>query len=226
VSKLRESIEGPDADAREAALLAVAQLPAAAGRAAEPYLLPLVPLLLEKAADKAGPARDAAAAAAVAAARALCPHAAEMVLPTLFAHTDASKKWQTREAALRMLAAVAETAPRQVAACLPEIVPLIATLMVDPREQVGVKGGGRGKRGGRPGRVRRRVLRWPAVCCRAACAWTPADSPHHPSSPPLAAAAAPRSRSRRWTRAPRATTSWATATSSTWWVARGMGVGL
>lgn len=136
VDRLKASIEGPDADAREAALLAVAQLPAAAGRAAEPYLLPLVPALLERACDKSGPARDAAVAAAVAVARSLCPHAAEMVLPVLFAHTDAAKKWQTREAALRMLAAVAEAAPRQVAAQLPAIVPLVATLMVDPREQV------------------------------------------------------------------------------------------
>lgn len=136
VERLREAVEGPDADAREAALLALGQLPAAAGRAAEPYLLPLVPLLLERHADKSGPARDAAAAAAVAVARALCPHAAELLLPALFAHTDAARKWQTREGALRMLAAVAETAPRQVAACLPAIVPLVATLMVDPREQV------------------------------------------------------------------------------------------
>ena len=136
MESLRASIEGSDADARESALLAVSQLPASAGRAAEPYLLPLVPALLDRAADKAGPARDAAAAASVAVARSLCPHAAEMVLPVLFAHTDAAKKWQVREAALRMLAAVSEVAPRQVAALLPEIVPLIATLMVDPREQV------------------------------------------------------------------------------------------
>jgi hypothetical protein len=136
VGKLREAIEGPDADAREAALLAVAQLPAAAGRAAEPHLLPLVPLLLERAADKAGPARDAATAAAVAVGRSLCPYAAGMVLPVVFAHTDPLKKWQTREAALKMLSAVAQSAPAQVAARLPEIVPLIAGLMVDPREQV------------------------------------------------------------------------------------------
>jgi hypothetical protein len=136
VGKLRAAIEGADADAREAALLAVAQLPASAGRAAEPYLLPLVPLLLEKMADKSGPARDAAALAAVAVARSLCPHAAEMVLPVLFEGTDPAKKWQSREGALQMLAALAEAAPRQVAACLPEIVPLVATLMVDPREQV------------------------------------------------------------------------------------------
>lgn len=141
VDKLKEAIDGPDADAREAALLAITQLPASAGRAAEPYLLPLVPLLLEKLADKAGPVRDAASAASLAVAHSLCPHAAEMVIPTLFAHTDASKKWQVREGALQMLAAVAEVAPRQVAVCLPEIVPLIATLMVDPREQVR---GGRG----------------------------------------------------------------------------------
>jgi hypothetical protein len=136
IDRLAASLDSPDPDAREAALLAIAQLPAATGRAAEPYLLPLVPSILERATDKAAPARDAAAAAGAAVARSLCPHAAEMVLPVLFEHTDPLKKWQVRELALKMLAAVSEVAPRQVAARLPEIVPLIATLMVDAREQV------------------------------------------------------------------------------------------
>ena len=136
VAQLQAAIEGADADAREAALLAVAQLPAAAGRAAEPYLLPLLPLLLEKHADKHAAARDAAALAARAVASSLCPQAAGLVLPTVLAHTGAARKWQTREGALRALEALAAAAPRQVAERLPEIVPLIAALLVDAREQV------------------------------------------------------------------------------------------
>jgi hypothetical protein len=234
VAKLKAAIEGTDADAREAALLAVGQLPASAGRAAEPYLLPLVPLLLERAADKAGPARDAACASAVAVARSLCPHAAEMVLPVLFAHTEPAKKWQTREAALRMLAAVSDVAPRQVAARLPEIVPLIATLMVDPREQVRAGGRMPGIRAFAPDEQRqprpRRFGKARAGPPRAAlCAPSLSSAPcasRRPAAAPGSAPLAPRARrpsaahrssSPRLTPARRATTSWATATLSTWW---------
>jgi hypothetical protein len=48
-----------------------------------------------------------------------------------------SKKWQVKEGALRLLVTLARTAPAQVAACLPAIVPLISERMVDAREQVG-----------------------------------------------------------------------------------------
>jgi hypothetical protein len=70
-----------DADAREAALLAVKQLCQSVGREAEPYVVPLLPLLLERMADKAQPVREAAHAAAEAVAAVLCPRAVELVLP-------------------------------------------------------------------------------------------------------------------------------------------------
>ncbi|KAI8468023.1 MAG: elongation factor EF-3 [Monoraphidium minutum] len=87
-------------------------------------------------ADKVAAVRDAALAAGVCAAGALCPQAAGLLLPVLFAHTDPLKRWQAREGALRMLAAAAGAAPKQVAARLPEIVPLVSELMNDARDQV------------------------------------------------------------------------------------------
>jgi hypothetical protein len=54
----------------------------------------------------------------------------------VFAALDDSNKWQTKEGALRLLAALAESAPDQVAQQLPAIVPLISDRMVDAREQV------------------------------------------------------------------------------------------
>lgn len=70
-----------DADAREAALLAVKQLCQAVGRESEPYVVPLLPLLLERMADRAQGVRQAAGAAAEALAAVLCPAAVELVLP-------------------------------------------------------------------------------------------------------------------------------------------------
>lgn len=58
----------------------------------------------------------------------------------IFDAMEDSKKWQVKEGALKLLAALARTAPAQVSVCLPAIVPLISERMVDAREQV--RGGG------------------------------------------------------------------------------------
>lgn len=59
----------------------------------------------------------------------------------IFDAMEDSRKWQVKEGALRLLADLAATAPAQVSACLPAIVPLISERMVDPREQVRHAGG-------------------------------------------------------------------------------------
>jgi elongation factor 3 len=74
--------DGEEAEGREAALLGLKQLCAAVGRACEPYLLPLLPLLLERLADKAPAVREAAGEAAQALAGALCPQAVRLALPS------------------------------------------------------------------------------------------------------------------------------------------------
>jgi elongation factor 3 len=80
--KLRaEADDMTNADGREAALLAFKQLCTAAGRPCEPYVVPLLPLLLDRLSDKAAPVRDAASAAAHELVSVLCPHAVELVLP-------------------------------------------------------------------------------------------------------------------------------------------------
>jgi hypothetical protein len=71
-----------NADAREAALLAYKQLIQCVGRAAEPYVLQLLPMLLERLADRSADVRDAAATTATAVAAVLSPPAVELVLPS------------------------------------------------------------------------------------------------------------------------------------------------
>lgn len=70
----------------------------------------------------------------------------------LFDAMEDSKKWQIKEGALKLLAALAKTAPAQVSVCLPAIVPLISERMVDPREQVrrGLRGEAQPARAGHP----------------------------------------------------------------------------
>lgn len=80
---LAKELEDLDnAEGREAALLAFKQLSQSVGRACEPYLVPLLPVLLDRKADKVAAVREAAGLAAQALAEAMCPRAVELALPS------------------------------------------------------------------------------------------------------------------------------------------------
>jgi hypothetical protein len=82
LTKLRAEAEDmSNADAREGALLAFSQLCEEVGRPCEPYVVPLLPVLLERLSDKVPAVREAAMQAALALVQVLCPHAVELVLP-------------------------------------------------------------------------------------------------------------------------------------------------
>lgn len=83
LTKLRAEAEDmSNADAREGALLAFSQLCEEVGRPCEPYVVPLLPVLLERLSDKVPAVREAAMQAALALVQVLCPHAVELVLPS------------------------------------------------------------------------------------------------------------------------------------------------
>jgi elongation factor 3 len=135
LAQLKAGVEDKDAGAREGALLAIAAVADVVGRPAEPYLMPLLAPVLGALADKAAPVRAAALKAQASLEALLNPHGIAAVLPTLF---DAmlAQKWQTNEGACKMLSALADRAPRQVALCLPEIVPKVTEAMGNARQAV------------------------------------------------------------------------------------------
>lgn len=68
----------------------------------------------------------------------MCPYATPLLLPALFEAMDVKKPWQIKVGALRLLAELTRSAPSQLAACLPEIVPAVAECMYDAKQQVKV----------------------------------------------------------------------------------------
>jgi elongation factor 3 len=124
-----------DPVAREGALLAIKGLASSMGRPAEPYLVPLLPKVFERHADKVQPVREAAQAAAAALAKALCLHAVPLIMPQLY-EAMGHKSWQVKEGALMLLHQLVLSAPAQIAMALPEIVPTAGECLIDPREQV------------------------------------------------------------------------------------------
>ncbi|PNH03367.1 [NU+] prion formation protein 1 [Tetrabaena socialis] len=125
-----------NAPAREAAMLAYAALCEAVGASVEPFVAPMLPVFLERLADKATSVRGAADSACQALARLLNPEAVSRVLPAILAGTSPSRKWQSKEGAFKIIATLCETAPDAVQAGLPDIVPVVSDGMVDARDEV------------------------------------------------------------------------------------------
>jgi len=133
-AQLKAALE--DTAGREGALLAFSKLVAEFGRQAEPFLFPLVPALLQHAADKSPAVRTAADAAAKELFVILNPYSTEEVLPALFDGMLQARNWQTKTLSLVLLAGLAKTAPNQIAASLSDIVPRLTDTMADAKEQV------------------------------------------------------------------------------------------
>ena len=83
--------------------------------------------------------RDAADAFRKAFVEGLAPGAVRSVLPGVLAGMVRKRDWQTKVGALRILGGLTRTAPRQVAACLPTIVPAVSECMCDAKRQVQVR---------------------------------------------------------------------------------------
>lgn len=125
-AQLRELLSGGGGSAtREGALFAIQALCEISGAAGEPYVVDLLPLVLDAHGDQSPAVRGAALDAGAALARTLNPHALRLALPAL---TEAvgSDAWRIKAGALEVIATLAEHSPAQVALSLPEIVPVVS----------------------------------------------------------------------------------------------------
>lgn len=125
-----------DTKVREGALTTIAAL--SANHENEPYLLALLPTILELLADKQVPVRAAALSAATAIVNGLNPNATKRLLPILFTGIEYSRKWQTKNGTLALLSLLVKTAPQQTIYNIPEIVPLVSECMWDSKDEVRV----------------------------------------------------------------------------------------
>jgi len=122
-------------NAREGAMMCITALAEKKSRSAEPFLMPLLPIAIEKAAD----AKEVAAAAATAAAALVAnanPTGVKNLLPWLYDGLVSKNKWQSRVLAINLIASLPKSAPKQTALALPEIVPKVSEIMGDARAEV------------------------------------------------------------------------------------------
>ncbi|KAJ3115960.1 translational elongation factor EF-1 alpha [Phlyctochytrium bullatum] len=123
--------------AREAAMVAYGAIAEALGRSGEPYMLQALPVVLNALGDKIAPVRQAADVAAKALLSHAAPYCVKNFVPVLLEQLTNEKKWQTKVGSLQVLSSFAATAPTQIAACLPEIVPAVSDCMWDTKPEVG-----------------------------------------------------------------------------------------
>jgi elongation factor 3 len=120
---------------REGALLALGSIANTFGQAAEPFLIPSMPKVLELYSDKVVVVRQAADVASKAIMALPTRYAVRLLLPNLF-HAIINSKWQSKLGALELLAGLAQSAPQQISACLSEIVPVVSEAMWDTKDEV------------------------------------------------------------------------------------------
>jgi elongation factor 3 len=120
-------------------LEAVKVLAETQGKAAEPFLFPILGHLLDK--QVLPVKQEATRVACLAAANAIVTHSSPAsvrpaLLPILLAHTKTAKKWQTRVAALNLIAQLPAQAPDQISLALSILVPALSESITDARADV------------------------------------------------------------------------------------------
>lgn len=129
VAKLKDAKEAP------AALEQLVDV-AKEGAAAAPFLLPTLPVVMEAAAHKDKKVATGARAMVEEVVRSISPYAVRIVIPTLIDSIGTKKKPEEKELALKMLTALAQAHPDQMAWCLVEALPPALELMTDIKKSV------------------------------------------------------------------------------------------
>ncbi|KAK9857624.1 hypothetical protein WJX84_011127, partial [Apatococcus fuscideae] len=135
LGKLKDGMQSKEETHREGALFAVEIMSKMLGRLFEPYIVKIIPDLLERFGDSSAAVREATEAGSRAIMSKISGQGVKLLLSPLLEGTK-DKAWRTKQGSIQMLGAMAFCAPRQLSTCLPTIIPVISAILADPHPKV------------------------------------------------------------------------------------------
>lgn len=135
MQQIEARFEGKDARQRQGAFILIETHALLMGRKFEPYAVAAIPFLLSCMGDTVIEVRNSCWAAAQAAMSELSSQGVKMILPYLLNGLQ-DRAWRTKAGSAEVLGAMAFCAPRQLAQCLPQVVPKLAEALADAHPKV------------------------------------------------------------------------------------------
>lgn len=133
VQEAAEDSKNPDR--RQGAIAVYGGLSLSLGRLFEPYVAQILPVLLVAFGDNNAAVRDASNLAASQIMANLSTHGIKLVLPSLLQGVQ-DLQWRTKLGSIKLLSAMLSCAPKQLAACLPRVVPALSDVATDTHSKV------------------------------------------------------------------------------------------
>ena len=136
VERLKQICTESHVSAREGSLFAIECLSERLGLLFEPYVIPIIPILLKSFSHSSDHVRDAAHMAAKAIMGKLSTHGVKQVLNPILATLSEETQWKSRQESIRLLGSMAHLSPKSLSTSLPQIIPLLVAAGSDPHPKV------------------------------------------------------------------------------------------
>jgi hypothetical protein len=135
VKRLEEACSSSDPNSKEGALFCIELLSGRLGILFEPYVIVLLPALLKAFSDSNDHVRAAADKTVSAIMGKLSGHGVKLVMPAVLDAFN-EPEWRTKQASIHMLGSMSHCAPKQLASCLPKVVPKLTEAFSDTHPKV------------------------------------------------------------------------------------------
>lgn len=135
VKRLEEACTSGSPTSKEGSLFAIELLSGRLGILFEPYVIVLLPALLKAFSDSNDHVRTAADKTVGLIMANLSGHGVKLVMPAVLESFN-EPEWRTKQASIHMLGSMSHCAPKQLASCLPKVVPKLTEAFSDTHPKV------------------------------------------------------------------------------------------
>lgn len=135
VKRLEEACTSGSPTSKEGSLFAIELLSSRLGILFEPYVIVLLPALLKAFSDSNDHVRTAADKTVGLIMANLSGHGVKLVMPAVLEAFN-EPEWRTKQASIHMLGSMSHCAPKQLASCLPKVVPKLTEAFSDTHPKV------------------------------------------------------------------------------------------